>query len=112
MSKFKTVAMNWGCEHEKIAISEYLSTSLKRHHNFKVMESGFFISTDHPFIGASPDSLTVCTCCEGICEVKVIIVHLFCIGLKHVWCILVSLLSQARFDVRGCGRYFFLLGKV
>ncbi len=53
--------MNWGCEHEKIAISEYLSTSLKRHHNFKVMESGFSISTDHPFIGASPDSFTVCT---------------------------------------------------
>ena len=36
MSKFKTVATNWGCAHEKVAISRYLSISLKRHHKFQV----------------------------------------------------------------------------
>ena len=78
MSKFKTAATNWGCEHEKVAISRYLNASLKRHHNFRVIESGFFICTSHPLIGASPDSLTECTCCsEGICEVKVRSMHSF-----------------------------------
>ena len=32
----------------------------------------FFISTSYPFIGASPDGLVDCECCErGVCEVKV-----------------------------------------
>ena len=96
MFKFKTVPTNWGCEHEKVAISRYLSISLKRHHKFQVRECGFFICTSHPFIGASPDSLVECTCCnEGICEIKVRIVHLFCTGLTNLWLFLVSVLSQA-----------------
>ena len=96
MSKFKTVATNWGCEHEKVAISRHLSISLKRHHKFQVMECGFFICTSHPFIGVSPDSVVECTCCnEGICEIKVRIVHLLCTGLTNLWLFLVSVLSQA-----------------
>ena len=113
MSKFKTVATNWGCENEKVAISRHLSISLKRHHKFQVRECGFFICTSHPFIGASPDSVVECICCnEGICEIKVRIVHLFCTGLTNLWLFLVSVLSQALPNVRGCGRCLFLLGKV
>lgn len=34
--------------------------------------SGFFISVDHPYFGASPDGLVCCTCCgTGILEIKV-----------------------------------------
>ena len=43
-----------------------------RHHNFKVEESGLFISTEYPFVGASPDGLVTCACCsDGVCEIKV-----------------------------------------
>ena len=32
---------------------------------------GFYISTDHPFLGATPDALVQCACCgEGTLEVK------------------------------------------
>ncbi len=32
MSKFKSVVTNWECEHEKVAISKYLSIMMKQHH--------------------------------------------------------------------------------
>ena len=72
MAKFRSLATSWGCEHEKIAMSKYSSLNLRCHHNFSVNECGFFINTEFPFMGASPDGIVNCTCCdEGICEIKV-----------------------------------------
>lgn len=45
MAKFKSAATNWGCDHEKTAISKYFSVNLRTHLNFRVTECGFFIST-------------------------------------------------------------------
>ncbi len=43
--------------------------------NFHFSDCGLFISTSYQFIGASPDGLVDCGCCErGACEVKVRIV--------------------------------------
>ena len=43
----------------------------KKHTNFILKESRFVISTDHPFIGVSPDGIAKCDCCgEGCVEVK------------------------------------------
>ena len=76
LTKFRSVATSWGCEHEKMAISRYKSVSLKTHNDFKVTESGFFINTTFPFMGASPDGLVECTCFDaGICEIKVLMYH-------------------------------------
>ena len=70
--RFKTAATCWGCVHEKTARDKYASTISVAHKNFKVEESGLFISTDYPFIGASPDGLVTCDCCsDGVCEIKV-----------------------------------------
>ena len=72
LSRFKAAAASWGCEHEKHAREKYLDMSAKNHEYFEVEESGLFISTQHPFIGASPDGLVTCDCCgDGICEIKV-----------------------------------------
>ena len=72
INKFKTAALRWGCEHEEVAQRKYLQLMSLSHRDFKVEESGFFICTDYPFIGASPDGLVTCACCsDGICEVKV-----------------------------------------
>ncbi len=72
ITKFKSSATKWGCKHEKIAISKYLTINMKKHHNFEVKECGLFINTSMPYIGASPDGLVTCTCnSAGICEIKV-----------------------------------------
>ncbi len=44
IAKFKSSATSWGCEHEKTAISKYLSINLRKHHNFEVKESCFFFN--------------------------------------------------------------------
>ncbi len=41
IAKFKSSATSWGCEHEKTAISKYLSINLRKHHNFEVKECVF-----------------------------------------------------------------------
>ena len=72
ISRFKAAAKCWGCEHEQVARDKYASLLSVSHHNFKVEESGLFISTEYPFVGASPDGLVTCACCsDGICETKV-----------------------------------------
>ena len=41
------------------------------HQSFKVEKTGFFIDTEHPFIGASPDGLVDCKCHgAGLLEIK------------------------------------------
>ena len=66
---------DWGCEHEEAACNLYKSMHLSSHHDFVASDCGFYINTDHSFIGASPDGLVKCTCYgEGICEIKVVIV--------------------------------------
>ena len=72
LSKFKSAAMQWGCEHERFARDKYQNKNSQHHSELEVMERGFHISTDFPFIGASPDGLVSCKCCgDGICEIKV-----------------------------------------
>ena len=72
ISRFQTAATQWGCEHEKIARDDYTNLLSLNHENFRVDECGFFISTEYPFVGATPDGLVACGCCgDGICEIKV-----------------------------------------
>jgi len=41
------------------------------HASFSISSSGFSISTQHPYIGTSPDGFVTCNCCgAGILEVK------------------------------------------
>ena len=70
--RFKTAATSWGCQHKKSALQHYKKTLASTHHQFSILPSGFFISAEHPYFGASPDGIVCCTCCgSGICEVKV-----------------------------------------
>lgn len=68
--KFSTQATSWGCEHEKDAIEAYKS-QMASHGTLKISSSGFFVSIEHPFLGATPDALIECECCgPGVVEVK------------------------------------------
>lgn len=73
MARFNTEATKWGCHHEKTARDAYCRYQKEKHVNFTVSDSGLFLSTEHPFLGASPDGLVTCKCCgAGGCETKVL----------------------------------------
>ena len=57
---------------EAVAAEKYARMMLQRHHKeFKTEVSGLYISHRFPFLGASPDRLTQCTCCgHGLLEIK------------------------------------------
>ena len=74
MAQFNTEATKWGCQHEQVAKEAYARYQKGKHKNFNMSDSGLFISTDHPYLGASPDGLVSCECCgAGGCEIKVLI---------------------------------------
>jgi hypothetical protein len=69
--KFSSKATEWGCEHEKEARSQYMNEMAENHVNFHVRDVGFVISTEHPYLGASPDGIASCDCCgEFLIEIK------------------------------------------
>ena len=78
LAKFKTSATIWGCKHEATAHIAYFE-KLQKSHNFCLAECGLFLlGNKHPFIGASPDGITNCACCdEGIVEGKVCSTFMF-----------------------------------
>ena len=70
MNKFITTATEWGCQHEKYGIPDY-KARMTSHEQLVISKSGFHISLDHPFLGASPDALVECKCCgKGVVEIK------------------------------------------
>ena len=49
-----------------------------KHEDFELSKSRLFLNTDWPFIGASPDGLINCSCCEkGAVEIKCSYCHRF-----------------------------------
>ena len=45
---------------------KFMDTEVKKkHEKTKSLFSGLHISKSHPYIGASPDNMFVCTWCEG-----------------------------------------------
>ena len=63
-SRFSTEATDYESKHEKVArdiLTEYLSNI---HKNISVRDSGLFRSDVYPYLGASPDGILECSCCE------------------------------------------------
>ena len=55
-------SFRWSCTHEKYAIQAYIKIAQVSHKNVRVQESGFYISYERPYIGASPDGIVTCDC--------------------------------------------------
>lgn len=67
----KTPPITWGLENERHAFRAYEASEAGKHDAFKCTKSGLHISTQHPFVGATPDGLVCCTCCgKGVLELK------------------------------------------
>ena len=69
--QFYSKATSWGCKHERTAGDAYVTLKKKDHHNFTVHECGLFIDPSYPHLGASPDGITTCTCCDGVAALEV-----------------------------------------
>ena len=70
-SRFSTEATDYGSKHEKMTrdvVIEYLSNV---HENISPRYSGLFRSEVEPCLGASPDSILECSCCETIFLIEI-----------------------------------------
>ncbi|KAG8180999.1 hypothetical protein JTE90_024747 [Oedothorax gibbosus] len=68
---FHNKAIAWGCQHEKDAKGEYIKMHMLKYEEFQFSNCGLMISTEKPFLGASPDGLVSCACCgQGCIEIK------------------------------------------
>ena len=70
-SRYESKATRWGLMNEHVARKLYIKLNKSNHRDFIVVEPGFYIDIDNPFIGASPDGLVNCSCHEpGLLEIK------------------------------------------
>ncbi|XP_075550050.1 uncharacterized protein LOC142583458 isoform X1 [Dermacentor variabilis] len=66
-----TCTSTWGLEHECDAITSYMSEMKRHHSDFKLLKPTVYLSTQHPYLAATPDAFISCTCCgKGVIEVK------------------------------------------
>ena len=70
-NSFSTQATNYGNVREKKALSIYTDSVSAHHENWKISNCGLFLSTEHFYMGASPDAVVYCSCCgDGCIEIK------------------------------------------
>lgn len=68
---FRTKATDWGIENESRALQSLKEKVFCEHNEFSMVKCGFFIRSDLPHLGASPDALIYCSCHDFITvEVK------------------------------------------
>lgn len=71
LSKFKSAATVYGCDHEEAALKDYVRQAQSKHVNFQTHKSGFNICEEVQFIGSSPDGFVSCDCHgKGCIEIK------------------------------------------
>ena len=70
--EINVAATNYGKESESKAFACYLEKMKLLHDDFSVSTTGLHVNEKFPFLGASPDGLTDCSCCKkkGLLEIK------------------------------------------
>ena len=51
---------------EENAVNEFFNIKPKEHKYFKLLDFGLFLENAKPFIGASPDRILSCSCCQDL----------------------------------------------
>ena len=65
------LALKYGRTIEMEAANEFFELMKKKHKHFVILECGLFLDKANCFIGASPDRIITCDCCEDACvEIK------------------------------------------
>lgn len=70
-SSFFSPSTDWGRHKEDVTRRAYVAETSKQHSSFKCEAAGVHISTEYPYIAASPGGLISCACCDkGLLEIK------------------------------------------
>ena len=88
IARFNTEATKWGCNHhEKTAMDAYCIYPKEKRVNFTVSDSGLFLSTEHPFLGAYPDYMeSSLGNKQGISTIIfVLIAPKLCLLVRHIY---------------------------
>lgn len=68
---FHTPHTDFGIQMEQVARNQYFDNFKRNHKKSEIRECGLFVCKDHPFLGASPDGIVKCKCCdERLVEIK------------------------------------------
>lgn len=71
-----TEAIAWGKTKEKSAQDKFYQIVSPLHVNLCIQPTGMIVDKDEPFLGATPDGLVTCDCCEDhILEIKCPFTH-------------------------------------
>ena len=63
--------LTWGHEKEKKALDLYIKKQKRNHEKLSIKNSGLIVNTLWPFLGASPDGVRICECCQKkLIEIK------------------------------------------
>lgn len=74
-----TQAMSWGIDHEEEARREFIGLEGQNHKSFSVRTSGLIVNCTWPYLGASPDGIVECGCCDKcMLEIKCPYKYRFC----------------------------------
>ena len=57
--KLNVPSIKWGKENEPVALKAYEAIMKNDHEDFKIIKSGFKLSTQHHFLRASPDAIAI-----------------------------------------------------
>ena len=69
--QFTSATCQYGCNHEDLARQMHTQRFSAEHEDFLVIKSGLILDPKFPFLGASPDGLVNCKCCNtGVLEIK------------------------------------------
>ena len=60
----KIPSLEWGENNEHNAAAVFMKLEGVKHSHPKLLSCGLFILKSHPYIGATPDNILICKCCE------------------------------------------------
>ena len=60
----KIPSLDWGKSNEHNAAAAFMKLEGVKHSHPKLLPCGLFILKSHPYIGATPDNIFTCKCCE------------------------------------------------
>ncbi|GFW41794.1 uncharacterized protein TNCV_4980431 [Trichonephila clavipes] len=69
--RFSNAAIDWGENQEAVAKQQFLTYLSDQHVNGMLLPCGMLVDKENIFLGATPDGLVMCDCCEtALLEIK------------------------------------------
>ncbi|CAN7943429.1 unnamed protein product [Ixodes pacificus] len=64
-------SVRWGKDNEMKARNRFIADEAPKHRGFEVKMCGLLVDSEGPYLGASPDGIVSCGCCDdAVLEIK------------------------------------------